>query len=402
MPIRVAENSRHFVDAYGMPWFWLGDTAWHLFRGFSEADAQAIMENRRAKGFSVLLVMLIGYEGDPAPNIRGDLPWLDEDPGRPNERYYEHVDAILRIATELDFLVVLGIYHKSQHAHYTLESAHTSARWIADRYRNVPNIVWSMYPEARYPYIPIVRALASGLREGDGGSHMISVHPDPNPQSSSFLSEEPWLSFNMLQTCIDIELVHPMTAADYAMTPIRPAVMAEGGYEGLQFDRLNTPLDIRRQAYWTFLAGGHHVFGHNSHYQILNDWQDWIDSPGSFQVGTYRKIAESLPSWWDIVPDQSILHRGVGSGLDLAAAARSRAGDWALVYFPSPRTASVRLDRIWSSDSVDATWINPLTSDRSPVGTFPYSRPVEFKPPPDWEDALLLLNGSGSDSGKAA
>ena len=30
-PIRVSENGRHFVDAQGHPFFWLGDTAWPLF-----------------------------------------------------------------------------------------------------------------------------------------------------------------------------------------------------------------------------------------------------------------------------------------------------------------------------------------------------------------------------------
>jgi len=349
------------------------------------------MENRKSKGFSVLLVMLIGYEPDPVTNINGDLPWIGGDPGRPNELYYRHVDSILQIAEELGLLIILGVYHKSQNRYYTPENAYRSAQWIANRYQHIPNVGWSMYPEARRQGIPIVQAIAQGLTDGDGGSHMISVHPDPSPQSSSYLGNEPWLSFNMLQTCIDVQLVHPMVATDYAMTPSLPSVMAEGAYEGLQFGRLNTPLDLRRQAYWTFLAGGHHVYGHNSHYQVLTRWQDWIDAPGSFQIATFRKIVESLPNWWDLIPDQSIIHRGVGSGLSLAAAARSRKSDWALAYFSSPGTSAIRMDRVWASEVVAETWIDPLSGEKSYIGSFSYETPVEFSTPSGWEDALLLL-----------
>jgi hypothetical protein len=223
---------------------------------------------------------------------------------------------------------------------------------------------------------------------------MVTMHPDPSPNSSSFLNDEPWLAFNMLQTCIDVELVHPMTAADYALSPTKPAVMAEGGYEGLQFGRLNTPLGIRRQAYWTFLAGGHHVYGHNLHYQDIGTWRNWIDSPGSTQVGMYRTIVESLPQWWDVVPDQSIIQAGGGSGLDLAASAHSKLGDWAAVYFSSPRTASIRMDRIRTSEITTAYWVSPIDGSRALIGHFPYDRPVELTTPNGWEDALLLLEAN--------
>ncbi len=277
-PLAISGNGRYFLDKKGKPFFWLGDTLWHLHRSFSPVDARAIMQNRKDKGFSVALVMLFGYEPDPMPNLNGESPWLDSDPSKPNEKYFEHVDATLRIACELDLIQVLGVYHKTQDRFYTPERAREQARWIANRYKDVPQIIWSMYPEARKQYVSIVKALAEGLKEGDGGAHWITVHPDPSPQSSSFMHDQPWLSFNMLQTCIDIEQIHAMTSADYAYTPIKPAVMAEGGYEGVEFNRPITPLDIRRQAYWTYLAGGHHIYGHNDNWTAPGKWRDWIDA----------------------------------------------------------------------------------------------------------------------------
>jgi hypothetical protein len=390
-PLRISGNGRYFVDRGGQPFFWLGDTLWHLHRSFSPADARAIMENRREKGFSAVLVMLIGYEPDPRPNINGDHPWLDSDPSRPNERYFEHVDTVMRIACELDLIQVLGVYHKTQDRFYTLDRARQSARWIAGRYRDIPQISWSMYPEAKKQYLPVVRAIAEGLAEGDGGAHWITVHPDPSPQSSSFLHQESWLPFNMLQTCVDIEQVYPMTAADYAFTPIKPVVLAEGGYEGVEFGRLITPLDVRRQAYWTYLAGGHHVYGHNDNWQAPGKWREWIEAAGSGQLGVFRRIITSLKQWWSVIPNQSVIAKGVGAGTELNAAAHSAAADWALVYLSGRCTASVRMDRIKTSETVAASWIDPRTGDRQRIGTFQYADVPEFSTPQGWEDALLLL-----------
>ncbi len=68
-----------------------------------------------------------------------------------------------------------------------MDNARKYAEWIASRYRNEPNIIWTMYPQAKQEFVPIVRELAKGLIEGDKGRHMITVHPDPIPASSSFI-----------------------------------------------------------------------------------------------------------------------------------------------------------------------------------------------------------------------
>lgn len=393
-PLRLSDNGRYFLDRKGQPFFWLGDTLWNLYRAYSPDEARAILENRKAKGFSVILVMLIGYHPEPAANLNGDLPWCDSDPAKLNESYFAHVDAVLQVACELDFVQVLGVYHKTHDRWYDPDRARESARWIAERYRDVPHIIWSMYPEAKRHYLPTVRAIAGGLAEGDGGAHWITVHPDPSPQSSSFLHHEPWLAFNMLQTCTQLELLYPMTAADYARTPVKPAVMAEGGYEGVQYGQVNSPLDIRRQAYWTYLAGGHHVYGHNSNWEAPEQWREWIDAPGASHLGVFRRIITSLPQWWSIVPNQSIIHQGVGAGRELNAAGHSAAMDWALVYLNGGSSAQVRMDRIKASDAVAASWVDPTTGERTTIGGFQYSEVKEFTPPAGWEDALLLLQAA--------
>ena len=45
-----------------------------------------------------------------------------------------------------------------------------------------------------------VDALATGLREGDGGAHLITFHPRGPGLSSLRLHDAPWLDFNMIQS----------------------------------------------------------------------------------------------------------------------------------------------------------------------------------------------------------
>jgi hypothetical protein len=202
---------------------------------------------------------------------------------------------------------------------------------------------------------------------------------------------EDWLDFNMIQTCIDYDKIQAAVAADYCRTPVKPVVMAEGGYEGLEFNRLQTAREIRQQAYWTQLAGGHHVYGHNDAWRFPLSWADWLDSPGSHSLARFREIMTALPGWWALVPDPAMIVSGAGSGYALNAAARSVSGDWLLVYLSSPGQVSIALDGLTAGSRARATWINPASGERVPAGEFAVEGSRAFNSPHDWEDALLLV-----------
>ena len=78
-PIRVSENGRYFVDERGKPFYFLADTQWELFRRYSLEDAKFILGNRKAKGFTVVMVMLTGVGPGTEPNLAGERPWLNQD-----------------------------------------------------------------------------------------------------------------------------------------------------------------------------------------------------------------------------------------------------------------------------------------------------------------------------------
>jgi hypothetical protein len=394
--VRVGPNGRCFVDGQGAPFFWLGDTQWELFRTRPPEDAEAILQRRKEQGFTAVQVMITGVGDGSRPNAAGETPWVGHDPARPNEAYFRNVDRVVEAARRLGIVLVPGVYHQVQRAVITAANARQYARWVARRYADAPNVVWSMYPEAKPEFVPVAREVAAGLQEGDGGAHLITVHPDPSPTSSSFIHDEAWLAFNSIQPWQGYELLYPMVDADYRRTPPKPVVMAEGGYEGLHYTRVHTPLLIRKQAYWSYLAGGHHTYGHaDSHLAPPGAWRQWIGSLGARHMGVCRKVLTSLRQWWALIPDQSLLVGGAGSGMTLNVAARSPEGQWALVYLSSNTTVSVSVERAVEGGPFAAHWVDPTTGEKTRIGAVVSKGPIAFSTPGGWEDALLLFEREG-------
>ena len=176
--------------------------------------------------------MLTGVGSGTRPNLAGHHPWLNDNPATPNPDYFTNVDAVVKLAQANDLHLLIGIYHQTYGSRMTLDNAKPWAAWVTSRYRDFSNIIWTIYPKATNSFRAIVGKLAEGVQEGDGGRHLVSMHPDPSPASSSFMHAEPWLSFNSIQVWNQLRSVYPMTLADYDKTPAKPVTMLEGVYEG--------------------------------------------------------------------------------------------------------------------------------------------------------------------------
>lgn len=258
-----------------------------------------------------------------------------------------------------------------------------------------PHAFWcygALVPEAKQEYVPILRQLAGGLREGDGGCHSITVEPDPSPYSSSFLHAENWLDFNSIQTWSGVKLIYPMVTKDYRLEPVKPVLMAEGAYEaGSEYGFAVTPLWVRRQAYYSYLAGGHHTYGHNDSWRVLPTWKKALDAPGAVQMGILKKTFLARKEWWLLVPDQPVFASGgriTGNLLHLAA--RHPAGKWVMIYSADKASFSVNMDKIGAARA-RVSWVNPKTGDSPPLERASTTGVKSFSTPDGWEDSLLIL-----------
>ena len=412
-PIKVSPDGRHFVDRTGAPFFWLGDTAWPLFAQYSKEQAEGYLTNRAAKGFTVIQGVLAWGLGSgmeqktPMANALGHKPWLDDDPAKPNPAYFAHVDHLVDFANRqglvLAMLPTWGYYVKESPV-INAKNARAYGRWLGERYETKPNILWVNGGD-RTPtgFEDVFRELAKGLREGDAGAHLITYHPCGWRSSAQFFHDEDWLDFNMIETWTEWSKIHPAVLSDALRTPRKPVVLGEGAYEdGPEYPQGPiTPLVIRRQAWWTAMAGGFHTYGQNQMWRMEPGWDKTFDTPGAAQVCLMRKILTDA-TWWTLVPDQGAFATGIGSERTLNAAMRSADGKRVLVYLSSPTTVFLHLDKI-EAKNAKATWISPVTGEKKDGGTFatgnltgstfPTGQTQFFKTPGHWEDAVLLLEG---------
>ncbi len=428
--LKVSDNHRYLVYEDGRPFFYLGDTAWELFHKLSREEADRYLKDRAGKKFTVIqAVVLAELDGQHAPNAYGNTPLKNDDPLQPNEEYFKHIDWVVKRANELGLYIGMlptwgDKWNKAWGAGpeiFTPENAEAYGRWLGARYRET-GIIWILGGDRAVEndrHRQIIRAMAKGLRAGDGGNHLMTFHPTGAAGSSQWFHEDDWLDFNMRQNGHVAEYTgrYSQTRADYDRTPAKPVLDGEPIYEDhpVSFDAPklghSVAADVRRALYWDLFSGAcGHTYGHHSVWQMydpaknrpinnpLMPWYEAIDQPGAVQMQYGRKLIESRP-FLTRVPDDSIIvpdkvQTAVpGAGTRRVVATRDSDGFFAMVYVPVGRPFKVHLDKI-SGKKVKAWWFNPRTGTASSIGTFPCSGEQEFMPPDQGEllDWVLVLD----------
>jgi hypothetical protein len=435
--LRVSDNKRYLVTSVGRPFFWLGDTAWELFHRLGRDDAERYLQNRAKLHFTVIqAVALAEFDGLGIPNAYGHTPLADNDPMKPDERYFAHVDWVVRRANALGLYVGLlptwgdkwnrgktGIGPEI----FTPENADWFGRWLGRRYKDA-GIVWIVggdRPIESDVHREIVRSLARGLRAGDGGAHLITFHPPGANSSSTWFHDDDWLDFNMRQNGHTTEFSgrYELTRADYDREPTKPVLDGEPIYEDhpISFDakRLGHSIaaDVRRALYWDLFSGAFgHTYGHHSVWQFFADgrkpvnnpllpWTEAINQSGAAQMRHGRSLIESRPFLTRIPADDVIVTDAIptsvpGAGRYRFVATRDTDRTYAMVYAPVGRTFRVNMSAI-AGPTVKAWWYNPRNGSATPAGTFNSSGEQAFTPPDPGEllDWILVLDSAAKGYG---
>ena len=110
-----------------------------------------------------------------------------------------------------------------------------------------------------WQYVEVAQGLAAGLREGDGGAHIMSYHPG-GPNSSSYFQHENWLAFNIIQVWADYWRAHPMVAADIASSLLNQSSWRKALMKRVPNIRV-APLPLWcAEGHWSYLGGGFHCY----------------------------------------------------------------------------------------------------------------------------------------------
>ncbi len=435
--LAVSENKHFLVTSTGEPFFWLGDTAWELFHRLNREDATHYLENRAKLGFTVVQAVAIAeLDGHTAPNAYGFLPLIDLDPARPavqegpDNDYWDHVDFIVNKANDLGitvgFLPTWGRYWhdaiKDGKPIFNRENAAIYGEWLGRRYKDA-GLVWILGGDRGVDtdeQKETLRALARGLRKGDGGAHLITLHPRGGSGSAQWFPNEDWLDFHLRQNGHAAEFTgrYDQTRADYDRQPAKPVIDGEPLYEDhpISFNAKqlghSVAADVRRPLYWDLFGGAcGHTYGHHSVWQMwtperapINNpllvWTEAIHQPGAAQMRYARRLLESRPFLSRIPDDSLVVATNVptampGAGVRHFSATRDEAGSYAMIYAPVGRAFTVRMEKI-TGPSVRDWWFNPRDGSATPLGEFSNATDREFIPPTPGEelDWVLVLDDS--------
>lgn len=414
--LKVSENKRFLVYEDGTPFFYLGDTGWELFHRLNKEETEKYLENRRAKGFTVIqAVALAELDGLNTPNTGGNRPLTDNDPLKPDEAYFAHVDWVIRTAAGKGLFIGLlptwgdkidPMKWGKGPKIFNIENGFKYGQWIGKRYRDFKNIIWinGGDRDGGGENNPIWNAIAEGIKSVDR-NHLMTFHPWGEHSSSEWFQNSAWLDFNMCQTGHgqrSYSIYKRIILRDYSLNPVKPCFDGEPRYEDHPVNWNPEVLgwfddaDVRQAMYWNLFSGGFgHTYGCHPVWQmaapgrepvglVRHYWYDVLDLPGAFDLIHARRLVESRP-FLSRVPDQDLIVPDYFPETDYIVATR---GDgYAFIYFPTGWSAEIRLEKL-GVKTITAWWFNPHTGESGLIDSFSGTGSRKFTPP---------TNGRGND-----
>jgi Protein of unknown function (DUF4038)/Putative collagen-binding domain of a collagenase len=418
LKLKVSSNGRYFIDQDGKPFFYLGDTCWLLFQRLNREEVDEYLKDRAAKGFTVIQAYVVrGLDKrhpDGNSSLLGESPFIDRDPTKPNEEFFKIVDRVVNRANELGLvmgLVTAKSWHVTDHPEKVFDekNAYVFGRFLGERYKNNAVMWFPGGDSAPGKYEAVWVAMAKGLKDGSGGSHLVCYHGQGSTSSSMWFHKADWLDFNSIQSGHHFGSdSFAFVSKDHGLTPAKPTVDMEPAYENHPTGANKPRIDahkVRSQAYSAVLAGAAgHGYGALDLFWLYKDgdgpfpkngfqhWRKALAYEGSTQVGFMRRLFEQRP-WNRLVPDQSVLASEEGKGSDRVVAARAEDGSFVIVYLPTGKAVRVKMDSL-SGKSVKARWYDPREGTWREVGEYPSTGTHEFAAPAQGarSDWVLVLD----------
>ena len=375
--LKISADSIRIEHEDGHPFFWLADTGWLLPERLNRDEARQYIDNCADAGFNVIQVQTIN--GVPATNAYGRLSHPDGWNMAAVERedslgYWQHMDYIIDTAAErgiyIGMVCIWGGLVK--HGYMDQDQARIYGSFLANRYKDKPNIVWIIGGDTRGDVKPEVwSTLATTINTLDN-NHLMTFHPFGRTNSAWWWNDAHWIDFNMFQSGHRAYDQTKGDGADNAFAPynednwryvndalsrhpLRPVIDGEPSYEGIPHGLHDTTLprwqdcDARRYAYWSVLSGAAgHTYGNNSVMQFHSgdrpgaygadrQWRDAINDPGRNQMKYLKQLVMSHPG---LYPCQDAI---IGNGERYERAVAARNDSSIIVYAYTDRPVTIDL-----------------------------------------------------------
>lgn len=404
--LKITENGRYLQHENGEPFFWLGDTGWLLPERLNRDEAEFYLAECSKRGYNVVQIQTI--DRVPAINAYGQSSMPDGFNFKNIDQkgvygYWDHLDFIIKAAEKRGIYIGMdciwgGLVGSGQ---MDVKQAQAYGKFLAERYKNSPNIIWFIGGDIRGDLkTEVWEALAVSIKAVDK-NHLMTYHPRGRTSSATWFNNAEWLDFNMFQSGHrrygqrkgdgDYTIAENTEEDNWmyvekslAMTPLKPIIDGEPSYEDIpqglhdENEVRWTANDVRRYAYWSVFAGSFgHTYGHNSIMQFYKPgvsgsffptryWYDCLKDPGYNQMKYLKALMLAFP-FFERIPDQTVIAGQNGERYDRAIATRGK--DYLLVYNYTARPMQVDLSKI-SGAKKKCWWFNPKNGELQFIGEF--------------------------------
>jgi len=416
--LRLADNRRYFVHADGTPFFFLSDTVWCGPLLSDEDDWQVFLRDRVTKDFTAIQFVMTQWrmaktdaEGNPTFTGRSKIAV--------NPAFFQRMDKYVDAINDAGLLAVpvllWAIRGDDNPGYYLPESQKIAlAKYMVARY-GAHQVIWFLGGDGKY--------------SGEGGNtwhrvgraifhedqhRLATMHPGGKSWVGKEFRNEPWFSFVGYQSGHGDDektfrwLNQGPPATEWNNRPNLPVINIEPNYEahnGYTYRRVHNDLSVRRAAYWSLLVsppagvtyGGQGIWGWHTRVQAPADhistglgspWHIAKDLPGAFSMRYLHEFFKSI-EWWRLVPAPEILtsQPGKKDASKFIAAAKSKAGDLAVVYLPAGGSVTLKTDAL--TRGLIGRWYHPRTGGWLDAGRI--EEPAQTFRTVDRNDWVLLI-----------
>ncbi|MEM7655048.1 MAG: DUF4038 domain-containing protein [Bacteroidota bacterium] len=385
--LAIAENQRFLVREDGKPFVWIGETNW-LFAKLPPKTIDRLLDVRSQQGFTVMFVSCREdrYDGGGPGKIT-----------QPNEIWWAYLDEYLEKCEQRNLYVGITLGWWGIARNHTAEELYQYGKWVGNRYKDRNNLIWLTLGEAgsherKKGPLPAghVEALVKGIREGDTGNKLLTIHADFR-RSTSITDHAALCDFNNWQTsqwCCRSDLprkddrtwtVWEAIQYDYQQRyegKPKPTLDSEAWYEQNKDFCGVTSFYIRRRAYFTLFAGAFgHTYGAGGIWDGLTEAEACsgdalaaIQYPGARDMGYVSRFLHRLGAdWLQLRPDQSFVASGNSEAYDTHLQSTiAENQSFALVYSASDHPYTIDVSRLAGKRLV-VSWYNPRTDEYLPA-----------------------------------
>ena len=459
--LKVVKGEGMLQHADGKGFFWMADTAWFLYAK-TKTEIDTYINNRAAKKFTVIQAVAAHHHGsyivkdykgqdNPANTIQAFNAY---DITKPNEKYWEKIDYIVKQAENKGmYVALLPIWREAMEkrprgnvtrSFETEDDAKNYGIQIAKRYKDSPNIIWIIGGDSaldngwvkktglsKDAQIARWNALGNGIKSVDS-KHLRTFHPGTQTHKPyETLKKNSWMDFNMIQSS-RFGPENTLKKIEEVLSEGLPAVDGESLYEGLAYPKKadgsrgektrRTAFQVREDAYSEIFAGAFgNTYGHDAIWRFcvnkddfrveagprtcrsiasfllapIVTWQEALNADGAKQMQYVTELMQSRP----IVgrkPDQSLIS-GKPKAADGDRIVATLGKGYAMVYTAKGKSINVVMDKV-SGSMVKAWWFNPRNGQSELIGEFTNNGTKEFKPS-DTNDWVLVLDDINKDFG---